>query len=271
MRAIDERAEVGLQDARVLTGGVPEGSIEGLEDRKETPGAGGVVVADQESGEMLPGTLPHPGALGAVVGPKELQEPEALPQVELRRLDGENRRRLFLDGQGGHSQGDADGEEWLGGEGGRLGGKRLEDFESSLHPGLPLPQRPRDGVGGESLGAVEIREDLELLAESGAPGGVIEPEAVDLGLRRGPGLHDDPGRLRSPGLQGEEPLVAVDEEEAAVLLDDHQGMVLVGVGPDLLWLKEVEADTGERNLTEAHARPDRFTSAGGRERTWKVG
>jgi len=46
LRAVDERPEVGLQDARV-TDGFPESAVQGSEDRKEPRRVGGVSGADE--------------------------------------------------------------------------------------------------------------------------------------------------------------------------------------------------------------------------------
>jgi hypothetical protein len=84
--AVNEGAEVSLEDAGVLAGGLFKGTIEDLKDpekarRIRRDAAGG------EGLEMLPGTLPQSGAIRSVVGLQELQEPEGLAQVELRLLD----------------------------------------------------------------------------------------------------------------------------------------------------------------------------------------
>ena len=126
-------------------------------------------------------------------------------------------------------------------------------------------------MSGETLGAVEIIEDAKLLTKNGAAGRVIQPEAMDLGLGGGPGLHDDPGRLHALGLQLEIPLEAVNQEEATLFFDDHQWMVNVGAGPDFLGIEEIEADAREGNQADGHAWPERLPSAGESERTWKVG
>jgi hypothetical protein len=182
---------------------------------------------------MLPGTLPQSGAIRSVVGLQDLEEPDGLAQVKLRLLDRERRGHLLVGGKGGDSLGHGDGEEGVGDEVGGLGGKPRQDGEAFFHPGLLLPQATKDGVDGELLLGADVVEEVEFLPEGGAPGGVIEPESVELGFGPGPALLDDPGLLLSPGLQGEEPLESVDEEEPAAVFDDHQGVIGVGVGGDL--------------------------------------
>jgi hypothetical protein len=202
---------VSLEDAGVLAGGLFKGTIEDLKDPQKAGRLRGS-AAGGEGLEVLPGTLPQPGAIRSVVGLQELQEPDGLAQVKLRLLDRESRGHLFVGGKGGDSLGHGDGEEGIGDEVGGLGGKPLEDGEAFFHPGLLLPQATEDGVDGEVLLVAEVIEEVEFLPEGGAPGRVIEPEAVELGFGPGPALLDDPGLLLPPSLQGEEPLEAVDEE-----------------------------------------------------------
>jgi hypothetical protein len=221
--------------------------------------------------EMLPGALPQPGAIRAVVGHEELQEPDGFPPVKLRLLHRERRGHLLLVGKRGDSLGHGDGEEWIGEEAGGGGGEPLQDVEPFLHPGLLLPQAAEECMDGEVLLAVEVVEEVELLPEGSAPGGVIEAESLEFGLGSGPCLLDDPSRLLSPGLQGEEPLEAVDEEEPAPLVDDHQGVVGVGVVGDRPGPEDLRGDVGEWDFADGHVRPPVLAAAGGRERTWKVG
>jgi hypothetical protein len=261
---------VSLEDASVLAGGLFKGTIEDLKDPQEARRLRGS-AAGGEGLEMLPGTLPEPGAIRSVVGREELQEPDGLTQVELRLLDRESRGHLLVGGKGGDSLGYGDGEEGIGDERGGVGRERLQDGEAFLHPGLLLPQATKDGVDGEVLLLVEVLEEVEFLPEGGTPGRVIEPEAVELGFGPGPALLDDPGLLLSPSLQGEEPLEAVDEEEPVAVFDDHQGVVGVGIGGDLLGPEELGGEVGEGDLPDAHGRPPVFATAEGRARTWKVG
>jgi hypothetical protein len=270
LSTIDEGTEVGLEDAGVLAGGSLEGTIEGFEDPEESGGLRGNAGGGDRL-EMLPGTLSEPGAIRSVVGLEDLQEPDGLGEVELRLLDREHRGHLLLGRQGGDSLGHGDGEEGIGDEVGRLGRKPLQDSEPFLHPGLLLPQAPEDGMHGELLIPAEVIDEVEFLAEGGAAGGVIEAEAVELGLGPTPGFLDDPRFLFSPGLEREEPLEAVDEEEPAVDDADHQGVVGVGIGVERLGQEELGGDFGEGDFPQAHGRPPAFTSAGGRERIWKVG
>jgi hypothetical protein len=125
-------------------------------------------------------------------------------------------------------------------------------------------------VDGEFLLGADIFKEVEFLSEGGAPGGVIEPEASKLGLGSRPGFLDDPRLLLSPGLQSEEPLEAVDEEELALVVDDDEGVVAIGVGGKRQRPKECGGDLGEGDFADAHGRPA-GPFAVGRERTWKVG
>lgn len=269
MSAVDERAEVGLLDAGILAGGLRDGPIEGFEDAEESGGLRG--RACDEGFQMLAGPLAELRAVEPAVCLEELQEADGLSPVELRLLDREHGGHLLLERQGGDSLGHGDGEDAIGEKGGRVGGEPLQDLETPLHPGLPLPQSAGDGVGAEAIAVVEIVEDLELLPEGGAPGGVIEAEAVDPGLGPGPGLPDDPGLLLPARLQGEEPPEAIDQEEPSGRLDDHQGVIGVQVGGECRRMEEVEGDGREGHLLDAHGRHPPFASAEGRESTWKVG
>jgi hypothetical protein len=271
LSAIDEGTQVSLEDAGVLAAGLLEGPIEGFEDREEARGLRGWSGTGDEGLELFARPFPKECPLGPVVSLEDLQEPDGLGPVKLCRLDGEHGGDLLLGREAGHTLGHGDGEEGIGDEVGRLGGEPLQDLDAPLHPGFLLPQASGDGVDGEAFDAVEIVEDLELLPQSGAPGRVIEAEALDLGLDPGPGLLDDPGLLLPKRLQGEEPLEAIDEEELSSLLDDHQRMVAVCVRRGGRRLEELERDGGEGHLPQAHGRHPLFASAGRRERTWKVG
>lgn len=57
---------MSLEDAGILAGGLPDGSIEGLEDTEEA-GRLRRDAAGDDSFEMLPGTLAEPGAIRPVV------------------------------------------------------------------------------------------------------------------------------------------------------------------------------------------------------------
>lgn len=266
MGTIDEGTEVGLEDAGILAGGSLEGAIEGFEDPEESRGLRGDAGGGDRI-EMLPGTLSQPGAIRSVVGLEELQEPDGIPQVKLRLLDRKHRGHLLLGRQGGDSLGHGDGEEAIGDEVGRLRRKPLQDREALLHPRLLLPQATEDGMDGEVFLLAEVIEEVEFLPEGGAPGGIIEAEAVELGFGPGPGFLDDPRFLFSPGLQREVPLEAVDEEEPAAVVDDNEGVVDVGVGGDRLGQEEFGGNVGEGDFSDAHGRPPAFATAGGRERT----
>ena len=112
---------MSLEDAGVLAGGLFKSTIEDLKDPQEAGRLRGN-AAGGEGLEMLPGTLPHPGAVRSVVGLQKLQEPDGLAQVKLRLLDRERRGHLLLGRQGGDSLGHGDGEEGIGDEVGGLGG-----------------------------------------------------------------------------------------------------------------------------------------------------
>jgi hypothetical protein len=245
---------VGLEDARVLAGRLPEGTIEDLED-PEKPGRLRGNAAGGQCLEMLPGTLAEPGAIRSVVSPEELQEPDGLSQVKLRLLDRERRGHLLVGRKSSHSLGNGDREEAIGDERCGVGRERLQDGEAFLHPCLLLPQASEDGVDGEFLLGEDVLEEIEFLAECGVPGRVIEPEAVKLCLGSRPGLLDDPRLLLSPGLQGEEPLEAVDEEEPAAILDDDEGVIVIGVGGERQRREEFGGDGGEGDFPDvAHGR-----------------
>jgi hypothetical protein len=258
--AVDEGTQVSFEDAGVLAGGLFKGTIEDLKDPEKAGRLRGS-AAGGEGLEMLPGTLPQPSAIRSVVGLQELQEPDGFSQVKFRLLDRERRCHLLVGGKVGDSLGYGDGEEGIGDEVGRLGGKPLQDGEAFFHPRLLLPQATEDGVDGEVFLLAEVIEEVELLPEGGAPGRVIEPEAVELGFGPGPGFLDDPGLLLSSSLQGEEPLEAVDEEEPAPVVDDHQGVVGVGIGGDLLGPEEFGGDVGEGDFPDAHGRSPVFATA----------
>jgi hypothetical protein len=268
--AVDEGAEVGLEDAGILAGGLLDGAIEGIEDPEE-PGRLRRDAAGDEGLEMLPGTLPESGSIRPVVSLEDLQEPQGFPQVQFRILDREHRGRLLIAGKSGEALGDGDREEAIGDEARGIRGKRLQDGKAFLHPGLLLPKAPEDGMDGKLLLRAEIDEDVEFLPEGGAPGRVIEPEAVKLRLRPGPCFLDDPRLLISPGLQGEEPLEAIDEEKSALVLDDDEGVIAIGIGGDRLGRDEFGRDGGEGDFADAHGCAPGIAFAGGRERTWKVG
>ena len=116
-------------------------------------------------------------------------------------------------------------------------------------------------MDGEVFRVAEVIEEVEFLPEGGAPGRVIEPEEVELGFGPRPCFLDDPGLLLSPSLQGEEPLEAVDEEEPPSVVDDHQGVVGVGVGGDLLGPEELGGDVCKGDFPHAHGRSPVFATA----------
>lgn len=188
--------------------------------------------------------------------------------MQFRLLDRKRRRHLLLGGKRGDRLGDGDGEEGIGQERCGLGRKLLEDGEPFLHPGFLLPEAAEDGMDRECLRGSEIVEETKLLAERGAPGRVIEPEAVELGFGARPGFLDDPRLLFTPGLQGEEPLEAIDEEESATVLDDDEGVITIGFGGHRLGQEEFGGDGDERDFADvAHGRlPGIGFAAGGRER-----
>lgn len=270
MGPVDEGPEVGLEDAGILAGGLLHGPIEGIEDLEKAGRLRGD-TAGHEGIELFPGIFSKPGAIRSVVSLEEFQESDGLTQVEFRLPDREHCGHLLLGGKGGDSLGHGDGEEGIGKERGDLGRKPLQDGETLRHPGLLLLQATGDGMDGEAFPAVEIVEEIEFLPKRGAPGRIIEPVAVELGLGAGPGLLDDPRLLCSLGLQGEEPLEAVDEEELAAVFDDHEGMIAVDVGGDRLGQEEFGGDVSKGDFTDAHSRPPGIAFPGGRERTWKVG
>jgi hypothetical protein len=113
--AVDEGAEVGLEDARILAGRLLEGTIEDLED-PEKPGRLRRNAAGGQGLEVLPGTLAEPGAIRSVVSLEELQEPDGFPQVEFPFLDREHRGHLLVEGKSGDALGHRDGEEAIGDE-----------------------------------------------------------------------------------------------------------------------------------------------------------
>lgn len=271
MGAVDEGAEVGLEDAGILAGRLLEGTIEDLED-PEKPGRLRGDAAGGQGLEMLPGTLAEPGAIRSVVDLEELQEPDGLCQMEFRLLDREHRGHLLVGRKSSDSLSNGDREEAIGDERGGVGRKRLQDGEAFLHPGLLLPEATEYGMDGEFLLGAKIVEEIEFFSEGGVPGRVIEPEAVKLGLGARPGFLDDPRLLLSPGLQGEEPLEAIDEDELAAVLDNDEGVIAIGVGGHRLRRKEFSGDFGEGDFADvAHGRPAGCAFAREMERTWKVG
>ncbi len=91
---------------------------------------------------------------------------------------------------------------------------------------------PAESSGKRPLGELvshgEIGNDGKLFAQRRSTTRTVALESLELSLDPTPGLHDDPDLVDSLGLQREETLEAIDEQETLSLLKDEER---------LLWLE----------------------------------
>jgi hypothetical protein len=124
----------------------------------------------------------------------------------------------------------------------------LEDLVAALGPACLPPQSAGNGRGGELLLEFERGEDLELLSQARAPPGTIAQEPLEPSLDPAPGLHQDPGGVAPGREEREVALEAVDEKEAASVLQDDEGIVQVDGARAVMASEELERDLPEGDL-----------------------
>lgn len=118
----------------------------------------------------------------------------------------------------------------------------LEDLVTALGPACLSAQSAGNGRGGELFLELERGEDLELLPQGRAPPGIVAHEPLEPSLDPAPGLHQDPGGVAPGRKEREVALEAVDEEEAAPVLKDNEGVVQVDGARAVVTLEELERD-----------------------------
>lgn len=213
------------------------------------------------------GTFAEPRSLGASGCLKESEEAVRLSRGERFGAQGQRRRDVLLAGKKRQGMDNARAEEPLGEDLVNLRMELLEDLPAALDPARLPPEPPGDRERGELLLTREEGDDLELLPERGAPPGIVPDEPLEPSLDAAPGFHDHPGGLSLCRMVGEVALEAVDEDEAARVFKDDEGIVDIDRGRAVVALEELQGDLVEGDFAE---RVHRFPPAGS-ESTWKVG
>jgi hypothetical protein len=195
--------------------------------------------------ERRPGARAQPRSLESIGCLKQSEETAGFAQGERLRAQGQCRGDLLLERKERQSVDNARAQEPLGEDVKNLRMEFFEDLVAALGPACLSAQSAGNGRGGELLLARERGEDLELLSERRSPPGIVAHEPLEPSLHPAPGLHQDPGGVAPGRKEREVALEAVDEEEAARVLQDDEGIVQVDGAGAVVSLEELKGDLPE--------------------------